>query len=65
VYLENHSQLSVTAKVTTSEDAEAEAATNSSEKIHSYAVDPGSSWRLGCDASKEGRRVRYVLKSWR
>jgi hypothetical protein len=63
VYLENHTQLSVTARVTTSEGAEA--ATNSSQKIHSYTVDPGNSWRLGCDASKDGRRVRYVLKSWR
>ncbi len=63
VYLVNDTQLSVRANVTTYEDAAG--TTNGSRKSDSYAVDPDSSWRLGCDAATDGRRVRYVLDAWR
>jgi len=63
VYLVNQTELSVTAKVTMYEDAAG--TTKSSGKSDSYTVDPGSLWRLGCDASTDGRSVRYVLNGWR
>lgn len=63
VYLENQTQLSITANVTMYEDAAG--TTNGRQKSESYAVDADSSWRLGCNASTDGRSVRYVLNSWR
>ena len=63
VYLVNHTQLSVTAKVTTHDEAASGA--NSSEKSASYTVDPDSPWRLGCDTTRDGRRVSYVLGRWK
>jgi len=63
VYLVNHTQLSVTANVTISEDAAG--ATNPISKSDSYTLDPDSSWRLGCDTSTDGRSVRYVMQGWR
>jgi len=63
VYLVNDTQLSVTATVTTYDDGAQTA--NGGGKIDSYTVDPGSSWRLGCDTSADGRRLRYELTRWR
>ena len=63
VYLVNHTQLSVTANVTISEDAAG--ATSPISKSDSYTVDPDSSWRLGCDTSTDGRSLRYVMQGWR
>ena len=63
VYLVNETQLSVRANVTISE--EAAGAANGSQKSDTYTVDPDSSWRLGCDATTDGRSVRYELKAWR
>ncbi len=63
VYLVNDTQLSVTATVTTY-DAGAQPASGGG-KSDSYTVDPGSSWRLGCDTSADGRRLRYELTRWR
>jgi hypothetical protein len=63
VYLVNETQLSVTAKVTMYQDAAG--TTNGSRKSDSYTLDPDSSWRLGCDASTDGRSVRYALNAWR
>jgi hypothetical protein len=63
VFLVNHTQLSVTASVTISEDAVG--ATSPIPKSDSYTVDPDSSWRLGCDTSTDGRSVRYVMQGWR
>jgi len=63
VYLVNYTQLSVRANVTIYEDA---AGTTSGRlRSDSYTLDPDSSWRLGCDASTDGRSVRYELKAWR
>ena len=62
VYLVNQSQLSVTATVTMFEASEK---TNDTRKSDTYTVNPDSSWRLGCDTSKDGRSVRYVLDAWR
>ena len=63
VYLVNQSQLSVTANVTMFVDAPEK--TNGNQKSDTYTVNPDSSWRLGCDTSKDGRSVRYVLDAWR
>ena len=63
VYLVNYTQRSVRANVTMYEDAAG--TTNGSRKSDSYTLDPDSSWRLGCDASTDGRSVRYVLNAWR
>ena len=63
VYLVNYTQRSVRANVTMYEDAAG--TTNGSRKSDSYTVDSDSSWRLGCDASTDGRNVRYVLNAWR
>jgi len=63
VYLMNDTQLSVTATVTTYDDGAQPA--SGSGKSDSYTVDPGSSWRLGCDTSADGRRRRYELTRWR
>jgi hypothetical protein len=63
VYLVNQSQLSVTANVTMFVDAQEK--TNGDQKGDTYTVNPESSWRLGCDTSKDGRSVRYVLNAWR
>jgi hypothetical protein len=63
VYLVNQSQLSVTANVTMFVDAPEK--TNGDQKKDTYTVNPDSSWRLGCDTSKDGRSVRYVLDAWR
>jgi hypothetical protein len=63
VYLVNTTQLSVTATVTTYEDGAGTA--NGGPKSEIYTVDPGSSWRLGCDTSSKGRHVRYELTRWR
>jgi hypothetical protein len=63
VYLVNQSQLSVTANVTMFVDAPEK--TNGDQKRDTYTVNPDSSWRLGCDTSKDGRSVRYVLDAWR
>ena len=63
VYLVNQTQLSITANVTTLEDAAG--TTNGRQKRDSYTVDADSSWRLGCNASTDGRSVRYVLNDWR
>jgi len=63
VYLVNHTQLSVTANVTIFE--EAAGATSPASKSDRYTVDAESSWRLGCDASSDGRSVRYVIQGWR
>ncbi len=63
VYLVNQSQLSITANVTMFVDAPEQ--TNGNHKSDTYTVNPDSSWRLGCDTSKDGHRVRYVLDSWR
>jgi hypothetical protein len=63
VYLVNQSQLSVTANVTMFVDAPEK--TNGDHKSDTYTVNPDSSWRLGCDTSKDGRSVRYVLDAWR
>jgi len=63
VYLVNQSQLSVTANVTMFVDAPDKA--NGNPKSDTYTVNPDSSWRLGCDMSKDGRSVRYVLDAWR
>jgi hypothetical protein len=62
VYLVNDTQMSVTATVATYEDG-AQAAGGG--KSDSYTVDPGSSWRLGCDTAADGRRLRYELTRWR
>jgi len=62
VYLVNQSQLSVTARVTMFEASDK---TNDTQKSDTYTVNPDSSWRLGCDTSKDGRSVRYVLDAWR
>jgi hypothetical protein len=35
------------------------------QESESYTVNPDSSWRLGCDRSKDGRSVRYVLNASR
>jgi hypothetical protein len=63
VYLVNYTQRSVRANVTMYGDAAG--TTNGSRKSDSYTLDPDSSWRLGCDASTDGRSVRYVLNAWR
>ncbi len=63
VYLVNQSQLSVVANVTMFVDATENA--NGNQESESYTVNPDSSWRLGCDTSKDGRSVRYVLDAWR
>src|SRR5262245_20390068 len=63
VYLVNETQLSIRANITMYEDAAGTA--NDSRKSDSYAVDPDSAWRLGCNASIDGRSVRYELKAWR
>ena len=63
VYLVNQTQLSVTANVTMYQDGAA--TTKGSRKSDSYTLDPDSSWRLGCDASADGRTVRYALNAWR
>jgi hypothetical protein len=63
VYLVNQSQLSVVANVTMFEDATENA--KGHQESESYTVNPDSSWRLGCDASKDGRSVRYVLNASR
>jgi hypothetical protein len=63
VYLVNQSQLSVTAKVTMLVDASEK--TNGNQKSDTYTVNPDNAWRLGCDASKDGQSVRYVLDAWR
>jgi hypothetical protein len=39
--------------------------TTGNQKRDTYTVNPDSSWRLGCDTSKDGRSVRYVLDAWR
>lgn len=62
VYLVNETLLSVTATVTTSEDG---AQTASRGKSDSYTIDPLSTWRLGCDMTADGRRVRFELTRWR
>jgi hypothetical protein len=63
VYLVNQTSLSVTATVTTREDAAGTTAGN--QKSDSYAVDADTAWRLGCSVSADGRSVRYVLNDWR
>jgi hypothetical protein len=63
VYLVNETQLSVTANVTTYEDAAG--TTSGRQKSESYSVDADSSWRLGCNALTDGRSTRYVLNNWR
>ena len=63
VYLVNDTQLSVTATVTTYEEGGKSASPGG--KSDSYTVDPGSSWRLGCDTAADGRHVRYELTRWR
>jgi len=64
VYLVNETELSVTATVTTTyEDGDETAGRGG--KSDEYVVDRGSSWRLGCDTSTSGRRVRYELTRWR
>jgi hypothetical protein len=63
VYLVNQSQLSVTAKVTMF--VEASEKTNGNQKSDTYTINPDNAWRLGCDTSKDGRSVRYVLDAWR
>lgn len=63
VYLVNQSQLSVVANVTMFVDTPDK--TNGEHKSDTYTVNPESSWRLGCDTSKDGRSVRYVLDAWR
>ena len=63
VYLVNQTQMTVTANVTTFEDA---AGTRGGHhKSEGIPVDADGSWRLGCSASREGRDVRYVLNGWR
>jgi hypothetical protein len=63
VYLVNDTQLSVTATVTTYEDGTPTASGDG--KRDNYIVDPGTPWRLGCDTTTNGRRVRYELTRWR
>jgi hypothetical protein len=63
VYLVNQSQLSVVANVTMIVDAKENA--KGIQESESYTVNPDSSWRLGCDRSKDGRSVRYVLNASR
>ena len=63
VYLVNQKDLSITANVTIHEDAAG--TTDGGQKRQTLSVDADSSWRLGCDASADGRRVRYVLNDWR
>jgi hypothetical protein len=63
VYLVNETDLSVSATVTTYED-DAQTASPSG-KSGSYIVDRGSSWRLGCDTTTDGRSLRYELTRWR
>ena len=63
VYLVNETQLSVTATVTTYEDSTQTASRGG--KSDNYTVDPASSWRLGCDTTTDGRRVRFELTRWR
>jgi hypothetical protein len=63
VYLVNQSQLSVVANVTMFVDATENA--KGHQESESYTVNPDSSWRLGCDTSKDGRSVRYVLNASR
>ena len=63
VYLVNETQLSVTATVTTYEDGGQNSTPGG--KSDTYTVDPGSSWRLGCDTTTDGRKVRYELTRWR
>jgi hypothetical protein len=63
VYLVNQKDLSITAIVTTHEDVEGTAKGRETRATH--AVDADGSWRLGCDVSADGRRVRYVLDNWR
>jgi hypothetical protein len=62
VYLVNQKELSITANVTIHED---EAGTSGRQTRETHAVDAEGSWRLGCDVSKDGRSVRYVLNDWR
>jgi hypothetical protein len=62
VYLVNDTQMSVTATVATYEDG---AQTAGGGKSDSYTVDPGGSWRLGCDTATDGRHLRYELTRWR
>lgn len=64
VYLVNETELSVTATVKTTYEDGAETASPGS-KSDDYIVDSGSSWRLGCDMSTSGSRVRYELIRWR
>ncbi len=54
VYLVNQSQLSVVANVTMFVEATENA--KGHQESESYTVNPESSWRLGCDRSKDGRR---------
>jgi hypothetical protein len=63
VYLVNQKDLSITANVTIHEDAAG--ATTGRERRETHAVDADGSWRLGCDVSKDGHDVRYVLNDWR
>ena len=64
VYLVNYTQRSVRANVTIYNE-DAAGTTNGGGKSDSYTLDADSSWRLGCDASTDGRSVRYVLNAWR
>ncbi|HEY7172475.1 MAG TPA: hypothetical protein VH417_16600 [Vicinamibacterales bacterium] len=61
VYLVNETDRSVTATVVTHDDG----AGSDGRKSDKYIVDSGGTWRLGCDAAANGRRVRYELIGWR
>jgi hypothetical protein len=62
VYLTNHNALPITATVEIVEDS---TGTNPTPRTEDVTVGPENSWELGCDASKAGRPVSYVLKGWR
>jgi hypothetical protein len=63
VFLVNETELSVTGTVKTYEDGGEPASRDG--KTDDYTVDPGSTWRLGCDTTTDGRHVRYELTRWR
>jgi len=62
VYVTNHNALPITATLEIVEDAAGASPTRRTEDI---TIGPENTWELGCDSSKAGKPVSYVLKGWR
>jgi hypothetical protein len=62
VFIENRMLLGARVTVSTHEDAKGPSKAKS--RTDTYAVDPQGSWALGCDVTRDGAPVRYVLDSW-